>query len=227
MSQQEFLESNQYFDYANPAVEAYRQQVLGDDADSLSLKERIKRLYLAVRDDFKYNPYRFNFDQNQYKASACVSEKESYCIPKAVLFGALCRAEGVPARLGLANVKNHISSPRLLKLLQSNVFVMHGYTEIFLDGRWVKATPAFDSELCHKTGIEPLDFDAEQDSVFQEYNLDGHKHMEYLKDHGTFEDVPVHKIHTEIAKAYPHLMTKAGISEEFAHHSLAEELTDS
>jgi transglutaminase-like putative cysteine protease len=227
MSQEEFLESNYYFDYADPAVQAYRQKVLGDESDSLSLKERLKKLYLAVRDDFKYNPYQFNFDKEHYKASICVTAKESYCIPKAVLLGALCRAEGIPARLGLADVKNHISSPRLLKILQSDVFVMHGYTEIYLDGKWLKATPAFDAALCHKMGIEPLAFDAEHDSVFQEYNLDGRKHMEYLKDHGTFAEVPVEKIHQEVARAYPHLMTEAGISNKFASHSLEEELTGS
>ena len=200
---QQYLEPTDYFDYNHPAVQALLDKFLdGDESDDLAVAIK---LYNGVRDSYHYNPYQFSIDPNQFKASYCAEAEESYCIPKAVLFGALCRAKGIPARLGLADVKNHISSPRLTKLLQSDVFVMHGYTDVFLNGKWVKATPAFDSGLCKRIGIHALGFDGKEDSVFQEFNLDGNKHMEYLKDHGTFADVPAMQIYQAVGEAYPHL----------------------
>ncbi len=220
----QYLESNQYFDYDHPTVQSLLRQILTDDA--LDTKAKVVKLYDHVRDSYAYNPYVFDITMDQFKASNCAAREQSYCIPKAVLFGALCRAIGVPSRLGLVDVKNHISSPKLLELLQSDVFVMHGYTEIYLDGRWIKATPAFDKSLCQFMGIAPMDFNAEEDSVFQEYNLDGAKHMEYLTNHGTFADVPVAKIFEAVRKAYPHLEFKAGQAPLDAANSLEHDLTN-
>ena len=225
----QYLESNQCFDYEHPAVQGLLKNLLADFSGDT--KAKVIMLYLHVRDGYAYNPYVFDLSTEQFKASHCVTQEQSYCIPKAVLFGALCRAIGVPSRIGLTDVKNHISSPKLIELLQSDVFVMHGYTEIYLDSRWLKATPAFDAALCRFTGIAPMDFNAEEDSIFQEYNLDGDKHMEYLTYHGCFADVPSEKIFNAVRVAYPHLDSRlreralaAGSSLE---HDLAGEQVNS
>ena len=121
----EYLESNEFFDYDNPSVVELTQAVIADVED-----DQVKQaaaLYLYVRDQYSYNPYQFRLTPEQLKASSCIAQKESYCIPKAVLLGAMCRSIGIPARLGLVDVKNHISSPKLLDLLKTDVFVMHGY----------------------------------------------------------------------------------------------------
>jgi len=220
---QQFLDSNYFFDYDDPAVIAFADKALADFTGDK--KQLAIRLYEAVRDGFKYNPYQFNYTPEQYRASDCVRQTESYCIPKAVLLGALARSKGIPARLGLSNVRNHVSSKRLLKILATDVFVMHGYVELYIADQWVKATPAFDSELCHRTGVEPLAFDGERDSVFQEFNLHGKKHMEYLFDHGTFADVPVDLIHTKLVEAYPHLFKNAEIASIFGNNSLERDLS--
>ena len=198
----QYLSADEYFDYQHPEVIGFAEQhVASDDTD---VTKAIK-LYLAIRDGYAYNPYQFAFEPKQFKASHCAVQTESYCIPKAILLGACARYHGIPARLGLADVKNHISSPRLLKLLGTDVFVMHGYVELFLNGQWVKATPAFDAALCERVGIHPLEFNGQDDSIFQEFNLAGHKHMEYLKDHGTFQSVPLEYIFNGVKEAYPHV----------------------
>lgn len=220
----QYLESNQYFDYEHPAVQSLLNDLQGDFTGDT--KANVVRIYQYVRDAYAYNPYVFDLSTEQFKASHCVTQKQSYCIPKAVLFGALCRAIGVPARIGLADVKNHITSPKLSKLLRNDVFVMHGYTEIYLNGTWLKATPAFDTTLCQFTGIATMEFNAEEDSIFQEYNLDGDKHMEYLTYHGTFADVPVEMIFNAVRTAYPHLDFNSGASPLDAENSLEHDLAN-
>jgi len=149
----------------------------------------------------------FSRDPDTLKASHAVLSGESYCVPKATLLAACARHCGIPARIGLADVRNHLSTPKLLAMLRSEVFAMHGYTELHLDGRWVKATPAFNLALCQLFKVEPLEFDGLSDSVFHPYNTDGERYMEYLRDHGQFADVPQELFFSHLANCYPHLFS--------------------
>lgn len=197
------LSSSAFFDFTHPQVIAFSDSVVNA---SMSDTEKAVALYYAVRDGVKYNPYVFEANPETLSASHCIAAGQSYCIPKAILLGALCRLNGIEARIGLADVRNHLSSPALIEWLRSDVFVMHGYTEIKLDGNWVKATPAFDKVLCERMGVEPLEFNGRDDSIFHEFNGEGHRHMEYVQEHGHFDDVPFDFIVTGVAKAYPHLI---------------------
>lgn len=138
-------------------------------------------------------------------ASFALAAGESYCVPKATLLAACARHCGIPARIGLADVRNHLSTPRLLALLKSDVFAMHGYTELYLNGRWVKATPAFNQQLCEVFDVPPLEFDGLHDSVFHAFNRQGQRSMEYVVDHGQFADVPEAFFFGHIRQCYPHL----------------------
>lgn len=192
-----------FFDFTHEAVQAMNDEVVRPEMSDL---EKAVALYYAVRDGIKYNPYVFEATPATLSASHCIQAGQSYCIPKAVLLGALCRLNGIEARIGLADVRNHLSSPALVKWLRSDVFVMHGFVEILLDGKWVKATPAFDRVLCERMGVEPLEFNGRDDSIFHEFNGEGHRHMEYINEHGHFDDVPFDFIVQGVAKAYPHLV---------------------
>lgn len=202
-----YLAATDFFDFDDQEVQKYAHQILKGESDPI--KQGVK-LYNAVRDDIFYNPYVFEAEANTLSASACLKSGESYCIPKAVLLGALARYVGIPSRIGLANVTNHMSSPQLIEYLQSDIFVMHGFTELYLNDKWVKATPAFNAKLCQKMGLEPLEFDGENDSIFHEFGEGGQHHMEYLVDHGSFADVPFEFIVENIAEAYPHLVVNKG-----------------
>ncbi|MBZ0335282.1 hypothetical protein MARI_28540 [Marinobacter sp. JH2] len=200
---QTYLKPTPFFDYESPAVQAWLQQQLeGVPKDPT---EQIKALYLAVRDGINYNPYVFSPDPETFSASYALSAGESYCIPKAVLLGAAARAIGIPSRLGLADVRNHLSSPKLIEWLQSDVFRMHGFIELYLNGQWVKATPAFNKKLCALMNVDVLEFDGVNDSIFQEYTESGAAHMEYINNHGVFDDVPHRFILEGIRAAYGHL----------------------
>ncbi|GGC66134.1 transglutaminase-like domain-containing protein [Marinobacter halophilus] len=217
-----YLKPTAFFDYDQPEVKAWiDQQLEGVPNDPV---EQAKALYLAVRDSVHYNPYVFQTDPHTLTASYALTSGESYCIPKAVLLGAAARAVGIPSRLGLADVRNHLSSPKLIEWLRSDIFRMHGFIELYLNGQWVKATPAFNRQLCDMMKVEPLEFDGVHDSVFQEFTESGEAHMEYINDHGVFEDVPHQFIVEGVRAAYGHLFTDQGQSAQ-ANGSLEQDMS--
>ncbi|MCP4441681.1 MAG: transglutaminase domain-containing protein [Aureispira sp.] len=168
-------------------------------------KDQIIQLFYTVRDGFRYNPYHVVLKPYALKASHLLTKDYGYCIEKSNLFAAAARVLGVPSRLGFANVRNHLATSKLEEYLKNDLLVFHGYAEVYLEGKWVKATPVFDTELCKKMGVAPLDFDGEQDSVFQESDKTGNPFMDYVDDHGVFHDVPLVEFENEMRKHYPHL----------------------
>lgn len=170
-----------------------------------STREKIEALYYAVRDGFRYDPYRLDFSTDAVKASHILTRDYGYCVEKSCLFAAGARVLGVPSRMGFAKVRNHIGTAKLEEILQTDVLVFHGYAELWLNDRWVKATPVFNKSLCHKLNVTPLDFNGEEDAVFQSYDEAGGKFMEYLFDYGTYADVPYELFIDELLKHYPHL----------------------
>ena len=205
----EYLQPGRFIDSDHPEVIAFAERNRGASAD---LREQAVSLYYAVRDQVRYNPYTFSRDPQTLKASHALSAGESYCVPKALLLAACARHCGIPARIGLADVRNHLATPRLLALLRSEVFAMHGYTELYLAGRWVKATPAFNLALCRVFKVEPLAFDGLNDSVFHSCNQQGERYMEYLQDHGQFAELPLELFFSHLAACYPHLFNDEALS---------------
>ncbi|GAA6183130.1 transglutaminase family protein [Aliiglaciecola sp. NS0011-25] len=205
---QQYLQATEYFDFNDPHIISLSEQIKVGSAKAKAID-----IYYLVRDKYLYNPYCFVDGKNSFKASYCCKRNEGYCIPKAALMIALCRNEGIPARLGLADVMNHLATPKLLDMLGTNIFSMHGYVEVFIEGKWVKATPAFNRSLCEKMHSLPLEFNGEDDSIFQPFTEKGHKHMEYITDWGTFAELPVEFIMDNFNKHYPHLMGKVSNTE--------------
>ncbi|MFT4582333.1 MAG: transglutaminase-like putative cysteine protease [Gammaproteobacteria bacterium] len=162
-------------------------------------------LYYAVRDGFRYDPYSIDLSVEGLCATHVLETGRGWCVNKAVLMAASCRAIGIPAQLGYADVRNHLSTERMRKQMGTDVFVWHGYTAILLDGEWVKATPAFNVELCDKFRLKPLEFNGRDDSIYHPYDLDGQKHMEYVNFRGEFADVPLQEIIDDMKRYYPDL----------------------
>lgn len=191
-------------DSEHPAV---RDFALSRAGDARTPKERVVRLYYAVRDEIRYDPYGAAVSVETLRASATLASGRGWCVSKAVLLAASCRALGVPARLGFADVRNHLSTARMREHMRTDLFYWHGYTSIGLGEptRWVKATPAFNIELCEKFGLLPLDFDGESDSLYHPFDREGRRHMEYVTERGEFDDVPLEAILATFAEKYPFL----------------------
>ena len=155
--------------------------------------EKATKIFYFVRDEIKYNPYVFGDRIEYYRASRTLEIGEGFCIPKAVLLVALARAVGIPARLYLTVIRNHLVPDKLSKLMGSDLFT-HGYSELYIEGKWVKSTPAFDLKMCQKSRIVPVEFDGKNDAIFHSHNLDGELHIEYIQDYGHYDDFPFDEI---------------------------------
>ncbi len=196
---QQYLQATEFIDSDSAVVQAFAARFSGINDE----RERAVALYYAVRDEIYYDPYSLRLNRGSLTASYLLKTKAGFCIPKAVLLAAVARASGIPARLGYADVKNHLSSPRLLETMGTDLFRYHGYTELYIDGRWVKCTPAFNKELCDKFGIKPLEFNGREDSLFHPFDTAGREHMEYILDRGHFTDLPYDEIVADYLEHYP------------------------
>lgn len=166
-------------------------------------RERAVSLYYAVRDGFRYDPYRVDTSPQGMRASTVIASGFGWCVPKAALLAAASRAVGIPARLGYADVRNHLSTERMRLAMKTDLFIWHGYTELWLDDAWRKATPAFNRELCDRFGLLPLEFDGRDDSIYHPFDKAGNRHMEYVHQRGTFDDMPLAQIVADFERLYP------------------------
>ncbi len=186
-----YLRPTEIIDSDHPSIRQYAEELAAGKTEP---SEIAVALFYGVRDPIRYDPYRPFYRPEHYRASTTLAVRRGFCIPKAALLCALARNRNIPARLGFATVKNHLATPKMKELMGSDIFVYHGYTELYLDGRWVKVTPAFDIGLCEKFGVPPVEFDGRNDAIFQMYDQKGNKFIEYLEEHGTYHDVPVDQI---------------------------------
>jgi transglutaminase-like putative cysteine protease len=207
----DFLAATYFIDADHADVQAF---ALAHTHEKATPIEKAVALFYAVRDGFSYNPYKIILKPEYMKASYQASKSDGYCIEKSNLFAAAARAVGIPSRLGFGNVRNHLGTKRLEAILGTDLLVFHGYAEVFLGGRWVKATPVFDAPLCAKLGVAPLDFDGLNDCVFQASDKSGQPFMEYIEEHGVFADLPFALFVENLRKHYPHLFLKPMISKE-------------
>ena len=198
-----YLAANEFIDGNDPDVRAFAQKTTAGSADNIS---RAVKLYDAVRDDIFYDPYYVGEARTYFRASDCLRANRGFCIPKAALLAAAARSLEIPARVGYADVRNHLSTKKLLELVGGDVFIWHSYTELYLEGRWVKATPSFNLSLCKRFGVRPLEFDGRHDSLLHEYDQEGRRHMEYVKERGHYLDVPYDTIIADFKKMYPRLV---------------------
>jgi transglutaminase-like putative cysteine protease len=197
-----YLAPTWFVDSDAPSIVELGREVVGGATDEV---ERACRLFYAVRDGIRYTAYNLDLDREAMRASTVLARGESWCVPKSVLLAALCRSQGIPCRLGYADVCNHLATKKLLDFLGTNVFYYHGFNEIYLRGNWVKATVAFNRTLCEKARLGTLEFDGVHDSIYHPFDLAGQRYMEYLRDYGSFADLPYESIVEKFVAVYPEM----------------------
>ncbi|NRB64331.1 MAG: transglutaminase family protein [Saprospiraceae bacterium] len=195
-----YLASGTLINSDHPDIVAFAKRVT---EGSVSDQQRAIRIYFAIRDNWRYNPYNISLSANAMQASGILKRSEGHCLDKAILMIACLRAVGIPARLCLAKVKNHIAVERLVEAFGTDELVPHGYVDVYLNSQWIKATPAFNRQLCERLGVPPLDWDGEHDSMFQAFDKEGNNFMEYLEEYGHFKDVPMDTIESLMVSHYP------------------------
>ena len=195
----EFLEPGLMVESGDPDVIGMAAESVGD---AVGDKEKAIRLYYAIRDGIRYDPYASSLEIDAMKATWTLAEGRGYCVQKAVLLAAVCRAQGLPARLGFADVRNHLATGRMRERMKTDTFYWHAYTEIYLDGKFRKATPAFNVQLCEKFGLKPLEFDGVEDSIYHEFDTTGNRHMEYLNFRGEYAEPPLEEMRATYVAEY-------------------------
>ena len=186
-----YLSPGRLIESEEPAVVAFAAEAVGNETDPT---QKALKLFYAVRDDVRYNAYLPLADITSYSGKEALVTGSGWCVSKAALLTACARAQGIPARPGYADVRNHMATPKLTEAMGTDVFFWHSYCELRLNARWVKCTPSFNKSLCDKFGLKTLDFDGETDSLFHAFDKSGNKHMEYICDRGHFTDVPYEDI---------------------------------
>lgn len=191
-----------FIDADDPRVIDFAERAVGGCDGGGEETDRAVALFLAVRDGFRYDPYSSDRSPESFRASTVVESSSNWCIPKSVLLVAAARSQGIPARLGFADVRNHLSSEKLTEQMGTDLFIWHGFAELLLDGRWFKVSSAFNIELCRKFGVKVLDFDGTADALFHPYDEAGNRHMEYVNQRGSYDDLPLDRIKADFAELY-------------------------
>ena len=194
-----YLTPTSIIDSDHPSIQDFAAKILNGITDPIKIAVK---LYLAVRDGILYDPYAPFYLPEHYRASYVLKRGRSFCIPKASLLCALGRACNIPSRIGFADVRNHLTTKQLIEFMGSDIFVYHGFVELYLEGKWVKATPAFNSDLCRRHHVPPLEFNGREDSLFQAYNSQNQRFMEYVALRGVYADIPVDQIVSAWEEAY-------------------------
>lgn len=191
----------EFLDFETPTVRRFAEETTeGTKTET----ERAVRLFYRVRDSIRYDPYRISLDRETYKASHVLSTGAGFCIPKANLLAATARAAGIHSAIGLSDVLNHLCTEKLRRAMGGvELFIHHGYALLYLEGRWVKAAPAFNIELCRKFGVLPTEFDGKSDALLQPVDAQGRRHMEYVVNRGAWPDFPFEQVIRDFKALYP------------------------
>jgi len=191
MPEDSYLRFTSFIDCDEAAVRKKARELT---ADVEQAREKAIRIFYFVRDEIRYNAFSPRSTDALYRASHTLASGEGYCVQKAILLVALARAAGIPARLRFADIRGHLTPPEFVEKRGSNLFSYHGLTDLYIEGRWVKATPTYDKEYCSKAGVGPVEFDGSRDAMLPACALDGRRNVEYVLDRGFFDDLPVEDI---------------------------------
>ena len=159
------------------------------DLGDASPAERAVAIFNHVRDSIEYE-FAIRNTPREYKASFTIQDGRGFCVRKAIVVAAMCRAAGIPSVIILSNMRDKSLSPRIIDMLGTDVMHNHGLAGVFLDGQWLKLDASLSPELVAKKRYRLVEFDGKSDALQSDTTLTGSPHMEYVAYHGTYTDLP-------------------------------------
>ncbi len=197
-----YLQPTEFFDFSKKSVSKKAVEIT---SGLKTEKEKAVALFYWVRDEIKYNMLTYvpNVRAN-FRASVTLRRLNGFCVSKSILLSSLARSIGIPARIHLVDLINHLISQKVIDWMGTNIMYVHGYSEFYLNGKWVKLTPSFDPKTAIKGKFLPMvEFDGENDAVFPKYDIGGNQFGEYLADRGVHADLPLEDIDKIFEEKYP------------------------
>lgn len=186
-SAEPWLRATEFLDHRSVQVQGFVRAAVSREHRTPA--DKAVALYYAVRDGLFYEVYAADMSRAQLRASNIVEAGQGFCVQKSILYAACLRAVGIPSKLVVTEVRNHLASERLRRMVGGEVFV-HMLNSAYLNGKWVRATPVFNKVLCRLYGMRSLDFDGENDSTHHPFDDGSSRSMEFVREHGEFEDLP-------------------------------------
>lgn len=198
----EYLKPTEFLESEAPEIRALAASLVRSTPAETSVA-----LFDRVRDGIRYDVRAGFGGRDGHRATRVLAAGRGYCIQKAVVLASLARAVGIPSRLAFADVRNHQSPAWMREVMGTDVFIFHGYVEFLLGDRWVKATPAFDEGSARRAGVLPVELDGTHDAMLHPVDPRGHPYIEYLRDRGSYADLPYEEIEQAFREHYPWLIT--------------------
>jgi hypothetical protein len=197
-----YLQPTEFFDFDKKDVyEKAHEITKGLKSD----KEKAISLFYWVRNEIKYNMMTYipKIKAN-FKASETLRRGDGFCVSKSILLSSFARAIGIAARIHLVDLINHKISQKVIDFMGTNVMHYHGYSEFYLNNKWIKLTPTFDPETAIKGKFLPMvEFDGENDAIFPKFDNEGKPFGEYIMDRGIHADLPLDDIDKVFSEKYP------------------------
>ena len=205
---EKYLQPTYFFDFNHKPVFNKAHEIT---EEFNSTREKAIALFYWVRNEIKYNMSTYIPSvKTNFKASVTLRRKNGFCVSKSVLLSSFARAIGIPARIHLCDLINHKVSQKVIDFMGTNIMYYHGYSEFYLNNKWIKLTPSFDKKTAIKGNFLPMvEFDGENDAVFPAYDNNGNKFGEYLEDRGVHADLPLDQIEEVFKeKYYSHVLNE-------------------
>lgn len=159
-------------------------------------RDRARSIFNYVRDDIVYNFAPDVKERKDFRASHTLEMGNGFCMQKAALFAALCRAAGIPARIGFQDIADYKIVGPFFKLMGGNELTHHGMTAVYLDGRWIRADCTLDRGLCERKNYRLVEFDGKHDALLPETDHAGKPHFNIMKQSAFYNDTPLFAINS-------------------------------
>jgi len=157
-------------------------------------RDKARRLFDYVRDEIRYNFAPAVHERRDFRASHVLQLGHGFCMQKAALFAALCRASDIPARIGFQNLVDYKIVGPFLELMGNNVLSPHGINAIYLEGRWIQVDCTLDSGLVNRKNYRLVEFDGHHDALLPETDRAGNPHFNIRKQYAFYNDTPLFAI---------------------------------
>ena len=159
-------------------------------------RDKARRIFDYVRDEIVYDFAPDVKARRDFRASHVLEIGNGFCMQKAALFAGLCRASGIPARIGFQNIVDYKITGRFLEIMGTNELHGHGMNAVYLDGRWLAVDCTLDRTLVERKDYRLVEFDGKHDALLPKTDRSGERHFTILKQRSFYNDTPLFAIRT-------------------------------